>query len=229
MRKIFTVLMLLLFSIFSVNAAKADEFEETMSRINFIPQNVVNQTDIGLEIQFIRPIISILFNSNYPTSGYVSDNRVSIASIAGVGVTLENVTDQIIIIHWGKSNISIGDDSVVPFIDGMKYVDAGNPSATPDTLVPPHKTIPKVIYSAYPKFNDGDWSSFDTGIPVPENDKISGTLYLNVQIGNNEPQYITVPIPNIGVDQSQKTRVNSNNDSPTNWSGLKYDDYKISV
>jgi hypothetical protein len=42
--------------------------------------------------------------------------------------------------------------SGIPFFDGMHYRDAGNPSATPDTLVPPGQIVEKSIYVSNVKF-----------------------------------------------------------------------------
>ena len=74
----------------------------------------------------------------------------NVYGIKGVTLKLENLTDNVLIIHWNESAIQIGNTSSVPFINGMKYISAGKPSETPNTIIPP-KTFANV--DVYPAVN----------------------------------------------------------------------------
>lgn len=167
----------------------------------FYPENYQNVTaDTGLTVSMDMPIgayAALDAQGISDSSGLYKSGALAV-SVAGVLATFKNESDQLYIIHFAKSNISLGYITAVPFVDGMHYKDAGNPAATPDLIVPPHQSVTKAIYAAYYTLLS-DWSLLNTSIPVREDRSVKGALYLNVQQAGFPEKYITVSIPPIYV------------------------------
>jgi len=128
--------------------------------------------------------------------------------IEAVTISIHNATDKVAIIKWGESNLTIGNFSGIPFLDGMKFKDAGNPSATPDTLIPPGQTIRKTLnissvrYGTTQTSSDDDWH-INTE-PIRKDRTTTATVTMKMLIGNNPtPNYYSVTSPAIVIDESQ--------------------------
>ncbi len=68
--------------------------------------------------------------------------------VTGLKVRLENVTDNVLVVHWNESLFQIGETSSMPYIRGMFLTDAGNPVETPNTIIPPKASVLVELYPA---------------------------------------------------------------------------------
>ena len=203
--------MLLIFFVNFVPSAYADTWSSATPRASgpdyvaslphttFLPENgAVNNYDIGLSVKFESPIPCIYEGGNLNEfTMYTDGSNNYAAAVSGVLVTFTNNTDNLLIIKFNQSNISLGSLSAVPFIDGMKYKDAGNPSATPDAIIPPHTSIQKQIYADYFQFTNGSW--IVNGTPVLRDNSLSAKLYLKIEKEDSTSSYLTIQSPNMGI------------------------------
>lgn len=78
--------------------------------------------------------------------------------VKGLALRVENLTDNVLVVHWNESVIQIGNSSGMPFINGMKYIDAGKPADTPNTIIPPKSFINVDVYPATNvRYDSGSW------------------------------------------------------------------------
>lgn len=86
----------------------------------------------------------------------------NVYGVRGVSLRLENLTDNVMVVHWSESAIQIGNTSGMPFINGMKYISAGKPSETPNTIIPPKSFVMVDVYPAVNVKYDSmlDWHIF---------------------------------------------------------------------
>ncbi len=125
-------------------------------------------------------------------------------TITGYELSLLNNSDKPLIIKWSNSSISIAGKNGLPFLSGMKYINAGNPSATPNTIIPPGEIIKLQVYLPAAQFNRG-WDI--EGVPVPKEGTIDGFIVLCVLDDNNIEKYHTLyawPIKAFEVDEKNK-------------------------
>lgn len=128
----------------------------------------------------------VLFNTNLV---YIPVN--------GVEVELSNHSDQPYIINWAGSSMSCGSFSGMPFLDGMSGRNAGNPAATPDTVIPPGTTVTKILYLSRVSFYDRSW--YVNGELIPTDNSLNIRLYLKVADSNNMYRYYAANSPHIGL------------------------------
>lgn len=90
--------------------------------------------------------------------------------IEGVVVAFKNSGTNIARVVWEKSSVISGSSSNIPFLDGMKYIDAGKP--IPATMVPPGATIKRIVYSSsQPSYTSGKYGGWSMK-PLPLNVQI---------------------------------------------------------
>lgn len=224
-KSLLTILFFLFVCIPSTSNASYDSAESGLDYVTrlphtqFLPSNASTQdTDIGISITFVSPIPAISAGPNLDHNfQYADPSNSYAASVAGVLVTFKNNTDDLMVLKLGQSNISLGSLSAIPFVDGMKYKDAGNPSATPDVILPPQKSIRKTIYADYYHLDDTDW--IVDGVPVLKDNSLYATLYLKVESSDGKSQFVTIQTPNIGIPQHTAT-TNSHYDASSYPSGV---------
>ncbi len=102
----------------------------------------------NLTIRVVDPIgsttkVSSVVNENSP---YYGEGNFALATM-GLNIEFENKGTEAAVISWKNSSISTNLKNYgIPFIEGMKYKDAGNPSATPDTIVAPTQKFVKKVF-----------------------------------------------------------------------------------
>ncbi len=79
-----------------------------------------------------------------------------VLGVSGVQLELSNLSDEVVVIDWAESLFELGNYSGVPFLAGMKYVDAGKPEKTPKTIIPPHSTKSVSLFHGEPYLRT-DW------------------------------------------------------------------------
>lgn len=123
-----------------------------------------------------------------------SDNygdKKDVMTAVGLYVQFINNNSTPAVISWKSSSISAGNKNYgIPFLEGMKYKDAGNPSVTPDTIIPPGQKITKRVFIPDVNFVGSQW--IQNGITVTPSKDINMTLVLSV---NN--QFVTNVTPGI--------------------------------
>ncbi len=67
-------------------------------------------------------------------------------TIDGAQVYIKNQAAETILIEWARSSIAIGTYSTIPFLEGMKYMRAGDPEKLPETPIYPGGVIARKIY-----------------------------------------------------------------------------------
>lgn len=120
-------------------------------------------------------------------------------NLNGIKVAIVNYSDHIYVIQWANSSISFGNFTGIPFLDGMKYKDAGNPAATPDSIIPPKTIVYRTLYTSNVEFSNGDWSI--KGEWIPTNNSMIINVYLKILDNNNLAKYYSAESPYIGVEQ----------------------------
>jgi len=122
------------------------------------------------------------------------------AHIQGIVVTIKNNSNEVVVIKWSESCISTDGRSCIPFLEGMKYKDAGNPSATPDSIISPRGTLTKALYLSdgvrfYSSKYSSGWSLI--GVYLNPGETMRFTLNIKIQKDNSPPKYYTIITPPI--------------------------------
>lgn len=90
----------------------------------------------------------------------------------------------------------------MPFLEDMKYRDAGVGSATPDTLLAPGQSILKAVYISRVRLESNEWSII--GEPVLRSNTMTITLILKVLDDKGTPQYVSVTSPAVGIPEAKQ-------------------------
>lgn len=205
MKRICLIVLMLFTLCTSLAVADGMHFEDVFNnartvadKVKFIEAADPVTYDDGLIVTFTSPVVALL-DSNFNATYYcfTGDDGFSCApTLNGISCTFQNTSDKVLIIKWADSAISSGSFSGIPFLSGMKYTDAGNPSATPDTLIAPGQTISKDVYISRVKFKNNWWI---IGEPIPKQGGIKCILSIKVVDGNGNYQYFSPQTPLIGV------------------------------
>lgn len=124
-------------------------------------------------------------------------------TITGFTISLSNTSTELMIIKWAESSISIGSSSGIPFIEGMKYQNAGNPAATPNTIIPTGKTIKTQLYLPTAQYDRG-WGII--GEPMPKEGTLASSLIMNISDSSNNSKYYTLDIYPLEVVEKGKDK-----------------------
>lgn len=118
-----------------------------------------------------------------------------VAMIKGVEFEIENTTSDVASINWGKSIMSANRVQVgTPFLSSMKFTDAGNPNATPDTIVIPNSKVKIAAYTPFVRFAGGGW--LHEGLPLLRGDTLNISYYLHISI-NGVSKYYNLDLPGL--------------------------------
>ena len=131
---------------------------------------------------------------NFPVE-LICGTRFKAVTIEAINLEFTNDTDNVVLVEWSKSAIFVnGESKGIPFLKGMKYKDAGNPSATPNTILPPHSQT--TVYAALPifEFCGGGWMS--KGAIIRRDIGVKFDYYILLS-ANAENDYLAVNIPKL--------------------------------
>lgn len=123
-----------------------------------------------------------------------------ILGVQGVQLKLTNTTDKMMIVKWSESSLSLGTFYGIPFLPGMKYTNAGNPSSTPDTIIPPHKTVSTTLYISNVSFSGGNW--IQGSAYVRADNSLKAAVYMKVLNPDGTSEYCSAESPAIILPQS---------------------------
>lgn len=175
-----------------------DSASDMATKVDFLTEDNKSYTcDNGLLITYLLPL-AFINTKNYGENFYSFSDAYGSYTVAvqGISLVLKNTSNQVVVVRWAESAISVGTYSGTPFLDGMKYSNAGNPSATPDTIIPPGQRVTKDIYLPRTEF-DSYWKII--GEPLPKKDGLTFNLSLKIVDGNGSSKYISMPTPLIGI------------------------------
>lgn len=165
----------------------------TVKSLKFLEENKEIAFDNGVVLKFTRPVGSIRKGFD-AESDYFYTCYLGYYSVIGVEVEIKNTSDSVAVIKWNQSVFRLGDSKGIPFIEGMKYRDAGNPSATPDTILPPHDSSKLLIFSSRVKYNKG-WE--DDHVLLSPECKTDAGMYMKIEC-NGTSEYYGGTSPSIG-------------------------------
>lgn len=202
-RVIATLMVLLVFACTAFASSPAISEWKTSQYIQFLSkERLENKIPNGLQVTFKFPSLMLsdteFLGSYTQRYGSLFTTRGSVIC-TGVNIELKNNSTEVLIIKWSESNISIGQYSGMPFLDGMKFKDAGNPAYTPDTILPPNKVLSRSIYTSSVTFAGMNWTI--GGEPIPKDNSMQITLTLKVLDASGTAKYFVVTSPTIGIPQ----------------------------
>lgn len=138
----------------------ASTWDKILTRIVFEqPDNEV-VCENGLKIVFVKPIANfdVDLYAKEPNNNYISVGNGYFGA-SGVIVELTNTSNDVMVVKWNQSQFRIGTHKGLPFLSGMKYKDAGNPSAIRDTIIAPGETVLEDLYTSSVEFKNGYWNT----------------------------------------------------------------------
>ena len=161
-----TILFLLLISLLFSQVAnagvrlKGKGIYEAHKNITFIDGPADQIIDNKLKVTALNPITGHTFSGDlkikpddpgcdvyyFRVSGIGHADNVF--GVKGVSLKLENLTDNVLVIRWNESVIQMGNTSGMPFLSGMKYIEAGKPASLPNTIIPPKTFVTTDVYPA---------------------------------------------------------------------------------
>ena len=155
----------------------------TRSQVNF-----VNDTKTGK--------MKVTYGATHDSDNY--GDKKDVITAVGLYVQFTNNSSAPAVVSWKSSSISAGNKNFgIPFIEGMKYKDAGNPSVTPDTIIPPGQKVMKRVFIPDVRFVCSRW--VHNGVTVTPSKDINMTLVLSVN-----GQFITNVTPGINFVADRK-------------------------
>lgn len=160
-----------------------------------------SKTVDNLTICIVDPIGSTTKVSSAVTenSPYYGEGNYALATM-GVNIEFENKGTEAAVISWKNSSISTNLKNYgIPFIEGMKYKDAGNPSATPDTIVAPTQKFVKKVFLPTTVYTGSMFGWAVKGTPIPCGKDFNMILVISVN-----GKLVTFVTPNIDYIESKK-------------------------
>lgn len=120
-------------------------------------------------------------------------NDFASLSTTGIILSIVNNSASPINISWKDSTINVnGKQLGTPFLEGMRYADAGNPAATPPTIVGAGQKANLYVFTPNVRFINGSWNN--NGVPLQPSKNVVLTIYAMV---NN--QIVTINTPGINL------------------------------
>ena len=197
MKKFTTFLASFLFAtLLYCNIAFASVILDACDNANFVTLPTAT-SGYGLTVTPISFNPGFTSNQSANNPDMYGEPYIGVACINGLTLVLENTTNNVLVVSWKDSVISVdGQVYGIPFMSGMKYVDAGNPSATPNTVIPPGAKI--TIAANIPDVGlvSRRWQIH--GAPLLKSKAREFSLYLAIN-SNGATNYLTVTAPGIKV------------------------------
>ena len=183
-----------------------DNAPHTKDHIVFLSTPTSCTLDDGIIISFSNLVIDTDAGKSAKKGYYSNAGSFFYGSepiqFEGVGISIQNISDQIKIIHWAESTLVVGDYSGLPFLDGMMFKKAGDATALADTILSPKQSIDKIIYvsTVYKYPGDGKW--YFLGPYIPKDNSMIVTLNLKIFDAHGTANYYSIHSPNIGLEGS---------------------------
>ena len=81
-----------------------------------------------------------------------------VLGVEGIALQLKNLSGEPLTIDWSESRFQLGSYFGLPFMNGMKYIDAGNPEKIPQTTLQPGEAVEVHLWRGDP-YIDFDWTN----------------------------------------------------------------------
>lgn len=185
----------------SVSAEAVSPFPGNSLQFGMLDRIVFEQPDSevvcenGLKIVFIEPIpgFDVDLDVKEPRDEYILEGN-GYFGVSGVKIQLTNTTNDVMVVKWNQSQFRIDYSKGLPFLNGMRYMDAGNPSAIRDTIIAPGETVLEELYSSNVHFDSGSWQTYVVHL-APSWTTNAG-VYMKVE-KNGSSNYVGKTSPNI--------------------------------
>lgn len=115
-------------------AGTGTEIQIFDNKIKVIPLELIKGHRDRYDLDLSDPSVKVYY---FRTVGIGIRPVPHILGVKGIKVKLENLTNNELRIHWSESIVQVGKFGSMPFIKGMNFADAANPSKVPDTILPP--------------------------------------------------------------------------------------------
>ena len=191
------ILCLSLFFMFYASIASASAIIDTAFSANFASTPESSSIEDVIAATPASTIPGIYFDYNDAKNpSYYTDNT-TVAAIDGIILNFQNNSGSVVVLNWSNSVVSANGSSYgIPFLGGMKYKDAGNPSATPNTIIPPGQSIE--VSAFVPRVEFKNKSFMVKGVPLLKDSDIAFSFYVAV-IANGQTQYLEINTPGINI------------------------------
>ena len=113
------------------------------NKIKVVPLELIKGHIDRYDLDMSDPSVQIYY---FRTVGIGIRPVPHILGVKGIKVRLENLTKHEMKIHWNESIVQVGKFGSMPFIKGMSFNDAANPSKVPDTILPPNSSSEIELY-----------------------------------------------------------------------------------
>jgi len=171
------------------------------NNVSFATEGRTTNFDNGLSVYFSS--VPADFDLYYYSSSISDPNcywtymlgKPIVLAAKGVQVELTNNSDEMMVIKWSESSLEMGTFNGMPFLNGMACANAGNPSATPDSIIPPHKTITIDLLISDIKYEGAGWEQKKQEVKV--DGSLNATIYMKVIGNNGSSSYFTAKSPSI--------------------------------
>lgn len=181
----------------------AKDISDIANLVKFFSPPILQNVD-GLNITPSLPIGEAEYMFTKLDSKLYYTNGVGYVGVIGVQIKFTNTTSSVALVSWKDSVLMIDDVSYgIPLIAGMPYREAGNPSATPNTVIPPKKTVYVNTYVPSPILHNGAW--YQQPIKIPKKGFVTFSYYISVNI-NNKSSYVNVDIPKIYISEESLSK-----------------------
>ena len=120
-----------------------------------------------------------------------------VLGVSGVQLEFSNLSDEVIVIDWAESLFELGNYSGIPFLTGMKYIDAGKPEKTPKTILPPHSAKTIALFHGEPYLRT-NWQ--DGYAVISTYGDLKALVAMKVMI-NDKTKYYTYVTPRMHIPE----------------------------
>lgn len=196
MKKIHILCVSLFFMLYA-SIASASAIIDTAYSANFTSSPESSTIEDVIIATPASPIPGVYFDYNDAKISSYYTNNTTVAAIDGIILNFQNSSSSVVVLNWSNSAVSANGNSYgIPFLGGMKYRDAGNPSATPNTIIPPGQSIAISAFVPRVEFKNSNWMI--KGVPLQKESDIAFAFYVAV-IANGQTQYLEINTPGINV------------------------------
>ena len=145
------------------------------------------------------------FDHKIPRTEIYGDRKRA-TCITGFQIHLYNPTDNMVTIEWRNSAICVdGAAKGIPFLDGMKFKDAGVPAYTENDILPPKATLVRDVYTSdvYLRKGDIEYSSrwVNRGAILFRGYPRKFDYYISLSVSDGTRELLHIDIPEIKVPQ----------------------------
>lgn len=176
--------------------------KKLQSKVSFVSPNSdeIIKLDNGMMFHFERPLPGEIIMEEMDDRKYYMGIDVAncLLTVEGLTLSIKNNSNQIQIIRWRESSISVNNYSGIPFLDGMNYIDANSP-VTPDNILAPGQQILRDVHLPITYHTALGWRI--KGELIPIGGTVDFILLLKILDASEKGKYYSMECPQIGVKE----------------------------